>query len=332
MTDIQRMGQHRQAAPANNRPARRHSRTKVIAAIATLSVITAAVAGLRLYNAGRPAQTQSAAGHAAAGSFIGLYSHDSPASYAGVTAFRNATGVRPNVVVYYSGWLEPFKAGFAATAARAGAMTLVQMDPTNVSLTAIASGRYDSYLEGYAQAVRAYKAPVLLSLGHEMNGDWYSWAYKHSSPTAFVAAWRHVVTLFRTQKVRSVTWVWTVNNIVKQNGIPSPVPWWPGKSYVNWVGIDGYFTTSAETFSTVFGPTVVSVRSITKDPILITETSATPATAQPAKIADLFAGVRLYDLLGFIWFDSAFKIDWRLSAAAIAAYRKDAVQYRGGHS
>jgi len=46
----------------------------------------------------------------------------------------------------------------------------------------------------------------------------------------------------------------------------------------------------------------------------------------------LFAGVRLYDLLGFIWFDSAFKIDWRLSAAALAAYRKDAVKYKVGRS
>jgi len=330
LTDTQRLGRHRQAAPANDRPARRHGGAKVIAAIVTLSVIMAAVAGFGLYNVGRPAHPASRT--ATAGSFIGLYSHDSPASYAGVTAFTEATGVRPNVTVYYSGWLEPFKADFAATAARAGAMTLVQMDPTNVSLTAIASGQYDDYLESYARAVRAYKAPVLLSFGHEMNGDWYSWAYKHSSPAAFVAAWRHVVTLFRTQKVRNVTWVWTVNNIVRQTGIPSPAPWWPGKSYVNWVGIDGYFTTSTEAFSTVFGPTIISVRSITRNPILITETSATPATAQPAKIADLFAGIRLYDLLGFIWFDSAFKIDWRLSAAAISAFRKDAVKYRGGHS
>jgi mannan endo-1,4-beta-mannosidase len=329
LTDTQRLGRHRQGVPANNRPARWPGRAKVIAVIITLSVIIAAVAGFELYNAGHPAQ---AASRTAAGSFIGLYSHDSPASYAGVTAFTNATGARPNVTVYYSGWLEPFKAGFATTAAHAGAVTLVQMDPTNISLTAIASGRYDGYLDSYAQAVRAYKAPVLLSFGHEMNGDWYSWAYKHTSPAVFVAAWRHVVTLFRTQKVRNVTWVWTVNNIVTQTGIPSPLPWWPGKSYVNWVGIDGYFTTSAETFSAVFGPTVVSVRSITTDPILITETSATPASAQPAKIADLFAGVRLYDLLGFIWFDSAFEIDWRLSAAALAEYRKDAVKYKAGRS
>ena len=46
-----------------------------------------------------------------------------------VTAFTAATGVRPDVVVYYSGWLEPFKAGFASTASRSGAVPLVQINP-----------------------------------------------------------------------------------------------------------------------------------------------------------------------------------------------------------
>ena len=48
--------------------------------------------------------------------------------------------------MYYSGWSEPFQADFAATAARHGSVPLVQIDPTGVSLTAIAAGRYDAYL------------------------------------------------------------------------------------------------------------------------------------------------------------------------------------------
>ena len=46
------------------------------------------------------------------------------------------------------------------------------------------------------------------------------------------------------------------------------------------------------------------MRALTLDPILITETAAAPAAGQPAKIADLFAGVRAYGLLGFVWFDA----------------------------
>ena len=79
-----------------------------------------------------------------------------PQSYAGVRAFTATTHVRPKLVVYYSGWKEPFQVRFATVAARHDAVPLVQIDPTGVSLTAIASGRYDAYLRSYAAAVKAF--------------------------------------------------------------------------------------------------------------------------------------------------------------------------------
>jgi mannan endo-1,4-beta-mannosidase len=260
--------------------------------------------------------------------YLGVYVPGAPASYAPVTAFTTATGVIPKVVAFYSGWLEPFPTGFVTTAAEHGVVPLVQIEPTGISLAAIASGRYDRYLSSYAEAVRAYGGPVILSFGHEMNGSWYSWSYRHSSPAAFVAAWRHVVTVFRAVSVENVTWLWTVNIIDKQIGIPAPGPWWPGSSYVTWVGIDGYYGKSSATFAPLFGPTIVTIRSLTSDPILIAETGAGPTAGQPAKIADLFAGVRAYGLLGFTWFDATGKQDWRLvSTAAIAAFRQGAEAY-----
>jgi mannan endo-1,4-beta-mannosidase len=265
----------------------------------------------------------------APGSYIGLYPEGVPGSYAGVTAFTKATGVRPDMVPYYSGWLEPFQVEFAMTAADNGAVPLVQMDPDNVSVAAIASGRYDAYLSDYAETVRAYHRPVILSFGHEMNGSWYSWSHQHTSPAVFVAAWRHIVNLFRAQGARNVTWLWAVNVINPEFGVPSPRPWWPGRSYVTWVGIDGYYLRPSLTFATLFGPTIAAVRMLTHDPILISETAATPPTDQPAKIADLFAGVRLYGLLGFVWFDAVHIRDYRLSSpAAIAAFRHAAESSR----
>ena len=258
-------------------------------------------------------------------SYIGLYTDEDPSSFAGVRAFASVTGVKPNVVSYYSGWLEPFQLGFADAVTENGAVPLVQIDPTAVSLSAIASGDYDTYLGTYARAVRAFRHPVILSFGHEMNGHWYSWGYKNTPPAVFVAAWRHIVTVFRGQGARNVTWLWTVNVIRKSPRVPSPGPWWPGKSYVNWVGIDGYYFYRSMMFDSIFGPTIAAVRALTRDPIIIAETAVTPAAGQPAKIADLFAGVRLYGLLGLIWFDSAGVFDWRLSSiAAIAAFRRGA--------
>jgi hypothetical protein len=234
--------------------------------------------------------------------------------------------------MYYNGWFVPFPTSFATTAANDGAVPLVQLDPTIVSVAGVASGRYDGYLSSYAESVRAYRHPVILSFGHEMNGNWYSWGYKHTSPAMFVAAWRHIVKLFRVLGVQNVTWLWTVNIINDAHGgnIPRPTQWWPGSSYVNWVGIDGYYLKPSWKFAPLFGPTISAVRVLTGDPILIAETGAVPAAGQPEKIADLFAGTHSYGLLGFVWFNSTNSagVPFGISSpAAIAAFRKGASAY-----
>ena len=193
------------------------------------------------------------------GSYVGVYVPGVPDSYAGVTAFSATTRVSPRVVVYYSAWLEPFKGAFAAAAARHHAVPLVQIDPAKVSLAAVASGRYDSYLRGYADAVRSFRGPVIISFGHEMNATWYQWGNTHTSPRTFVAAWRHIVTVFRASGADNVTWLWAINVIKPSERIASPGPWWPGSSYVTWVGLDGYYSNPALDFRSLFGPTLAVV-------------------------------------------------------------------------
>ena len=153
--------------------------------------------------------------------YIGIYERDVSSSYAGVMAFTTATGVQPDLLTYYSSWLEPFHASFATNAADHGALPLVQIDPNQVSLAAIAAGQYDSYLSAYAEAVGNYSHPVILSFGHEMNGNWYSWGNSHTPSATFVAAWRHIVNVFRGLGVQNVIWLWTAN-IIQIGGIPSP--------------------------------------------------------------------------------------------------------------
>jgi mannan endo-1,4-beta-mannosidase len=241
-----------------------------------------------------------------------------------MNSFTTTTGIKPDLALYYSGWLEAFGTNFASTASKNGALPMVQMDPTGVSIAAIAAGEYDSYLTSFAKAVHSYRHQVILSFGHEMNGQWYAWGYRHTSSAVFVAAWRHIVNLFRAVGARNVIWLWTVNTIEPEHSIiPNPVAWWPGRSYVDWVGIDGYFHKRSSKFASVFGPTIIAVRGFTHDPILISETGAAPDVGQPAKIASLFAGVRSYGLLGFVYFDSIANRDYRVtSAAAVAALRR----------
>jgi mannan endo-1,4-beta-mannosidase len=316
---------------SDNGPRRRW---RILAAGVAIVIVAAIAVGVSLYH--RSANTVGPLPDqlpTTPQSYLGVYVNGAPASYDGVTAFTNATGARPDLVMYYSGWYVPFPVGFATTAAGNGAVPLVQMDPdkegTTISMAGVASGRYDGYLSAYAEAVRAYRHPVILSFGHEMNGSWSPWGYGHTSPATFVAAWRHIVTLFRVLGAKNVTWLWTVNiiNDTQHGRIPSPAPWWPGNSYVNWVGIDGYYLKPNWQFAPLFGPTIAQVHALTSDPILIAETGAVPEANQPAKIADVFGGIRAYGLLGFVWFDSTNSIgqDFSISSpAAFAAFRKGA--------
>jgi mannan endo-1,4-beta-mannosidase len=261
--------------------------------------------------------------------YLGVYERDAPSSYTSIDQFAQAVGKQPNLAPYYSAWREPFQVGFATSAAKHGAAPLVQINPRHVRLAAIASGKYDAYLRAYAAAVRSYSHPVVMSFGHEMNGSWFPWGYQHTSPAVFVAAWRHIVTLFRTLGVTNVTWLWTINIVNTRGGIPPPAPWWPGGAYVNWVGIDGYYFKPSWTFAPLFGPTIKTVRALTHDPILIAETGAAPAAGKPAKIANLFAGIRAYGLMGFVWFNANSIRDWRInSPAAIKAFRLAAKAYK----
>lgn len=262
-------------------------------------------------------------------SYVGVYEPGAPGSYAKVKQFSAATDNAPNIALYYSGWWVPFQFRFADDARANGMIPAVQIDPDIVSLANIAAGKYDAYLRSYADQVATYGGQVIIGFGHEMNGSWYSWGYTHLSPAVFVAAWRHIVDVFRQQGADNVTWLWTVNIIDPQKGIPNPSDWFPGSSYVTWIGIDGYYLKPSWKFAPLFGPTIKAVHALTLDPILIAETGATPAVGQPAKIADLFAGLRAYGLLGFVWFDANKLSDWRLdSPAAIAAFRLDTQAYK----
>src|ERR1700733_2452508 len=121
--------------------------------------------------------------------YLGVYEPDAPRSYAEINQFAQGIGRQPNLVLYYSHWLEPFDVSFAKAAAEHRAVTIVQIAPNNISLASIANGQYDTYLRSYALEVKAFGGRVILSFGHEMNGNWNSYGFQNASPKAFVAAW-----------------------------------------------------------------------------------------------------------------------------------------------
>jgi hypothetical protein len=299
--------------------------------LAVVVAVVAAVAYVIIRLAPQPSSPDVAQASLPTGmaSYLGVYEKGAPQQYELASQFREAIGKQPNLVGYYSGWGEHFATRFADTVSRHGAVTIMQWDPTGALISRIAGGGYDRYLRSFADSVRNYDRAVVIGFGHEMNATWYSWGYGHVRPSVFVAAWRHIVTLFRAQGADNVTWLWTINADLPTTG---PIAsWWPGAAYVTWVGIDGYYYIPANNFVSVFGKTIAQVRAITDKPVLLSETAVGPGPNQAAKIANLFHGMRQYKTLGLVWFDIAqddglYHQNWRIedSPAAQAAFRQGA--------
>ena len=109
----------------------------------------------------------------------------------------------------------------------------------NLQNGGITDGSKDSYLRAQAEAVVAYQKPVFIRLDWEMNGSWYpEWSRPAVSPSAYIAAWQHIWTIFHQAGATNAAFVWCPN-VGEFNGQPWTA-WYPGSAYVDWVGLDAY--------------------------------------------------------------------------------------------
>jgi mannan endo-1,4-beta-mannosidase len=233
--------------------------------------------------------------------YLGVFESGTPPAYGPIAQFTEAAGRKPDLLGYYSGWAGTFDTSFAEMIYRHGIIPFVQIDPMDASVAAIAAGTYDGWLRTYADSIADFRHAVVIGFGHEMNAWWYSWGYRNTPASTFVAAWRHIVMLFRSEGADNVTWLWTLQ--ADEKGTGPIASWWPGERYVTWVGIDGYYTRPSDTFASVFGTTIQQVREFTTKPILLSETAVGPAAGQVNKIQNLFQGMAASGTLGLVWFD-----------------------------
>jgi mannan endo-1,4-beta-mannosidase len=161
--------------------------------------------------------------------------------------------------------------------------------PTQSVLASLADGSQDSYIEQWAAAAKATGHLVLVRLMHEFNGDWYPWGavragvtplpggtgtYPYTNtPAMYVAAYQHVVNLFRQVGADNVRFVWCLS--------ATPLPtdlsaYYPGDTYVAWPSIDGYNRSATEpaSFYSIFEAPYKATAAITKEHILVAETAS----------------------------------------------------------
>jgi hypothetical protein len=251
---------------------------------------------------------------------------------ANLASFRRATGAHLRVVEVYSRFPGAFASAEAQQIVGLGGLPLIQLNPRRVSLAQVSAGAYDSDIRSYARQVRAFHCDVMLSFGHEMNGWWYPWGLPATTPRVFKAAWRHIHDIFAAERVRNVIWSWDPTHQYSQykpgeTAYPAG-EWYPGNKYVDWIGIDGYVG-GGQTFRDVFGYQLRDIRRLTSKPIYLAETGVGDGAHETRQMANLFAGVRQWHLIGLIWFDINRKNSWSLEGKPVkdAAFRRGVARF-----
>ena len=114
----------------------------------------------------------------------------------------------------------------------------------------ILSGREDARFIRMAEMSREFGEPFLLSINHEMNGDWFPYSELYTrQPTDWTAdkfkkVWRHIHKIFREHGADQVAFLWSpgVNGrkLGKYDSLNSYKAYYPGDDVVDWIGASAY--------------------------------------------------------------------------------------------
>jgi hypothetical protein len=138
----------------------------------------------------------------------------------------------------------------------------------------IARGAQDGYILRFARSLARFRGTVYLRYAHEMNGYWYPWS---TNPSAYRAAWRRVVRLFRVAGARNVRFVWSVNpNLYEPEArwLRNLWRYWPGRRYVDAVGTTMIDFGGAKDYAVArFVPRFRALHRTFGAPVVLTETN-----------------------------------------------------------
>lgn len=115
-----------------------------------------------------------------------------------------------------------------------------------------------------------------------MNNPQNQWSikYTNSNSADFIAAWRHIHDIFEEEHATKVIWVFCPN-------VPNTTDYpysslYPGESFVNWIGLDGYNWGTTQSWSKwvsfdgVFGSAYKDITKIApQKPLMLAEVNTT---------------------------------------------------------
>jgi hypothetical protein len=273
---------------------------------------------------------------------LGAWVPGAPDGMSPLQAHVADVGRSPAMLMWYQDWTGPLvNTGELNAVTERGAVPMITWEAWDhhggtrqpaYALRNIVGGDFDAYLRTSAAAAAAWGKPLFIRVGHEMNGTWYPWGrdVNGNTPAAFVAAWRHIVTLFRQQGATNVRWVWSPN--VDYGGAEF-VPYYPGDAWVDWAALDGYNWGALhgprgwQSLTSIFAPSYDVLARLTRRPLMIAETASNDAGGDKAAwIRSAFLSElpsRMPRMRAVVWFDQDKEADWRVQSSpeTLTAFR-----------
>ncbi len=299
------------------------------------------------------------------GCMIGAFTYDGQAQFPqlgleGIQEYEGLIGRKIAVVTTFISWDDGFPTTACNIVKDYGAVPQITWEPYRPSIDGnncapsapyledILAGKYDAYIHQFATDAKSYGGTVLLRFMHEMNGNWYVWSgFKNGSfnggPKKVVRVWQYVVDKFRGIGADNVKWVWC------PHGPTGDVPtaswneianYYPGDSYVDWLGFDQYNWYPDDPWggvrpyfdwNTGYKPIYEKLAALSPaKPIILAETACGEFTykkniKKAGWITDIFTAIKANPRIKvYSWFNINKEKDWRVdsSKAALKAFKK----------
>jgi mannan endo-1,4-beta-mannosidase len=169
-----------------------------------------------------------------------------------LTAFETTIGKHVSLAHYYLGWeylSDPVLIQQFDTLRSHNWVPVLNVNPYYFSACpasdkplyrAIADGQCDAFLHKAGKNLHGTHGPFYLLFAWEMNNDSQSWslAKTNSTPQDYVDAWKHMHTIFAEEGAKNIIWVFCPN--IYTDTSVDYAKLYPGDSYVDWTGVDGY--------------------------------------------------------------------------------------------
>jgi hypothetical protein len=216
----------------------------------------------------------------------------------------------------------------AKSDASSGKIALISWEPAGIDFNDIVGGKLDSMLMTQATAAKGVGSPFFIDFAAEMNGDE---AWSASNAALYISGYRHIHDLFVAAGATNVVWAWCPNVTDTDGGNKHTLDYYPGDSYVDWTGVDGYNWGSGQGFSwqsfhDVFAR-IYPILAGKGKPILIGEMASDENGGDKGMWIDAMIPTLKSDfplIKGLVWFDVHKERSWQInsSPASLAAYQR----------